>query len=182
MRVLGIDPGVTGAFAVVEGSVVDSANRVIIEILDAPWEFEKKGSAKKRVNLPLYVDMLRGLIERTDPDLAVVELITGRTVRGTVATCKLCGSFVAAQVLAIACDIPYTTPPAAYWKKSFSLLRSTKLASRILVRRLYPDYSHNLYSYIDNKAVDRAEAVLLATYGVIHAAAINKRSALNIGS
>ena len=57
-------------------------------------------------------------------------------------------------------EIPYTTVRPAQWKKAFSLGKD-KEASRLRAMQLYPGADPRL-----KKHHDRAEALLLASYGL----------------
>lgn len=149
MRVLGIDPGLTGALALLndEGQLV--------EVQDLPV-------------MSGQIDgyQLKGMIAALAPDHAVVELLHAMPSNGSRAAFSQGDSWGAIRTAIQCARIPHTTVTPSKWKQRLGLTRGAtdkerKEISRRRAIELYPGFG-----FFDRKKDhNRAEAALIATYG-----------------
>ncbi len=151
MLVLGIDPGLTGAVAVLgEGGRVLMAEPI-------PTVYRGGGKVKREVDAAGIVHLLRPYAR--EMMLAAVEAVASRPGQGVASTFSLGHSLgVVCGVLA-ALAIPYRLVPPAAWKRHYGL-PAEKEAARALATRLYPEVP--LHRKADHGL---AEALLIARYG-----------------
>lgn len=154
MRIISIDPGLGGAWAI----VVDGRPTLCG---DMPTTGE---STKRRVN----ASVLATLMKTEPPDLCVIELVGampaslhGRT-QGVASSFRFGMTFGAAIAVPQVLGIPFELVTPALWKLHFSLRGQDKEASRQKAIDLCPWLSGSLERKRDD---GRAEAVLLGLYG-----------------
>jgi crossover junction endodeoxyribonuclease RuvC len=150
MKILGVDPGIHGALAIVE--VNDGAAPELIAVCDVPTIGVK---AKERVNTLIVRDWL--VAQR--PDHAVIERAGSMPKQGVASTFKYARAVGSLETVVACLDIPYSIIEPATWKKFHHLLHADKESSRQNVLRRFPG-AHTLFSRkLDHQ---RAEAVLIA--------------------
>ncbi len=163
MRIVGIDPGISGAAALFDpGSSPASGLRW--QVIDLPVV----GDLKRELNAAGLRDWLR----KFSPDHAFLELATAmpsiagpggkRRGMGTAGAFRFGGIFYAIKAILSCCDVPFTLVPPAIWKKSYGLKGSDKERSRLRALQLFPDQAAMLARKMDQ---NRAEAMLIANYG-----------------
>lgn len=165
MRILGIDPGVSGALALFdESKTAASGLRWVIEdmpIVGDPGE----------LNAPV----LRNWLRHHAPDHAFVELVNAMPVivdrktgqrKGMPATSsfRFGGMFFSIKAVLGCCDIPISLVTPAAWKRAAGLKGPDKEASRQRALQLFPDQAHPLRL---KKHQNRAEAMLIARFGLV---------------
>ncbi len=158
MLLLGIDPGLSGALAVL--SIPQGRQPFLVDVVDMPTVGE---DAKRRVRVGAIAKWLDRLNEQYDqrPARAYVEraqampdqgassgFIYGRAV-GAVEACILC------------CGIPLFTAEPQTWKKHHGLIGQDKSASLALARKVERAEAALEYA----KDHNRAEAILIALWG-----------------
>lgn len=152
MYVIGIDPGFSGALA-----VLDSMTGTIVSVMDMPVQKNKKG--KLELNLHMLFDLL------TPPEntqvKAVLEFVAARPGQGAPATFRFGQGYGAVEMALAGHKIPvqYVTP--AKWKKHFGLTKD-KGVSRGFATQRFPDHAEAFQRVKDD---GRAEACLIALYG-----------------
>jgi crossover junction endodeoxyribonuclease RuvC len=128
-RVLGIDPGLTGALALYcDGEWI---------LLDMPLA----GDAKHReLNGP---ELCRWLREH-QPDHAFLEFASARPGQGVTSMFKFGVTYGATKMALAACGVPYTIVTPAKWKPAVGILKGAdKEASRLRALQLFPDQAMN---------------------------------------
>lgn len=172
MLIIAVDPGVTGAFCVLQG-------KRVLTIEDTPVHLQKKGKGEKRV----YDDYTMGRLvykwvayakQRGEKLAFVIEKVTAMPGQGVVSMFGLgygLGLWIgAARGAGVGDDCIYKPAPAT-WKRIMGLDRE-KANSVALARKLYPAA---VQPYLDlrmvrnggldvNRLHGRAEALLLAHY------------------
>lgn len=147
MKYIGIDPGLTGAVAVLsdEGA----------SVWDMATILKGTGSVKYEVNATALHTFLTTVSATA---VAALERVNSMPGQAASSTFSLGDSFGVARACLASIHIPttYVTPQA--WKKHFKL-SSDKEEARALAVKLYPAVELHL-----KKHVDRAEALLIATY------------------
>ena len=152
-RILGIDPGLSGACALLGDG--------ILEIIDIPTIERKVGGKTKRqidaYNLSLWLEFHRLRIS-----LAVIEQVG--TMPGQGVTSAFNFGFTTGVIHGILANIgvPIRTVVPQVWKRKFGLLGQDKDASRQEASRRLPKFASN---WPLKKHDGRAEAALLAIYG-----------------
>jgi crossover junction endodeoxyribonuclease RuvC len=151
--VAGIDPGKTGALAILYPDAVT--------FLDVP-RIELRGKDK-----PAWLDWYTGwsnALEFACVDLIVIEDVSARPGQGVTSMFTFGRSLGYAHAIAAGVRprprIEFVTP--AVWKGKLGLLNSGKGASREKCRSIYPSTAHYLQRVKDD---GRAEAALIAHYG-----------------
>lgn len=157
MKILGIDPGRSGAAALITGGGGFSRE---LEVYDLP--FDEEGVLDYRA--------YRDLIVRLAPDIAYAENVWPRSSRapnakdgmGFITSNKFMKSVGALEGIT-ACHVPdcHKVTPVS-WKRRFGLLKTTKTASRTMAATLWPKHAAIFKRVKDD---GRAESVLIATYG-----------------
>lgn len=171
MRVLGLDPGITGAGALY---CPDEAPPNVEWMFDLPTVGE--GNKKE-----LHYAGVRDLIYWTRPDVCFIEQQvafvpkkkdedTGEMVSdpwGATSMARFMGSYYALRAVVSCLDIPLREVPPAVWKRAFNLTGKKKSggtddSARQLVLQRYPFTAPFLKFKLHQH---RAEAYLIAVYG-----------------
>jgi crossover junction endodeoxyribonuclease RuvC len=148
--VVGIDPGIHGALAVVE--LDTGAVPQLIDVLDVPTI---GAGAKERV----HVLPLRDYLEFHAPAHALIERAGSMPKQGVASTYKYGRAVGALEAVIACCGIPLSLVEPSIWKKFHGLIGKDKEASRQRVLQLFPA-AHKLFARkLDHQ---RAEAVLIA--------------------
>lgn len=158
-RILGIDPGLNGGFA-----LLDSTGRFITAQHFPTHETRKNGKPSTQLNGPALADQ----IQRLAPDHAFVEVVSSRPRQaGQFQFGVNCGLV---HGILHALDIPFTLVAPASWKAAFGIKRQedqtkadTKSEARAKAAHWFPDHSH-LFKRVKDDGV--AEATLIAFYGI----------------
>lgn len=153
MIVAGIDPGKTGALAIIYSGAVEFRDvpRITLRGKDKPaW-------------LDWYTDWSNAL-EFACVNLVVIEDVSARPGQGVTSMFTFGRSLGYAHAIAAGVRprprIEFVTP--AVWKAKLGLLNSGKGASREKCRSIYPSTTADLQRVKDD---GRAEAALIAHYG-----------------
>ena len=154
--IIGIDPGITGALAVME-------NDCMIEVEDMPIVALAHGKKTKRqVSPQLLTDLLENLTHGRGEVLAIIEAVHSMPDQGVASSFnfgKGCGRI---EGVLAGMRIPYTFVTPQAWKKRAGLIGKDKDVARTLAIELLPDMS----SYLARKKdIGRADAMLIAKFG-----------------
>lgn len=154
MRVIGIDPGISGAVAVIEiMGGVDGIAPKCIGVTDIP---AIGTAAKARVD----AIELRNWIEVYHPDFAGIERAGSFPKQGIASTFKYARAVGTIEAVVACCGIPMTLVEPSKWKRAFHL-NSDKEASRQLAIGLFP-HAHDQLNL--KRHHQRAEAMLIALF------------------
>ena len=145
MRIVGIDPGITGALAMHIDGRLDT-------LVDMPTFDTRVDGA----------DIAR-LMRAWNPDAVFVENTQPMPRNGSIALFKLGlnTGIVIGVVQSLSHPLFRITP--AKWKSKMGVTRLDKNGIRGIVREMYPDW-HSCFARV--KDHNRAEAVLISRYGV----------------
>lgn len=150
--VLGVDPGLSGALAFLDGDVV--------EIFDMPtYQITVNGKKKRQLDLYSLGRLVDELAERTI--LAVIEDVHSMPAQGVTSSFNFGFSAGAAQTVIAANLIKMHLVRPVTWKRAMGLT-SDKDASRRRASQLFPRHVGKWSRAMDD---GRAEALLLAYYG-----------------
>jgi len=150
LRVLGIDPGLGGAFA-----LIDTGLKFLL-VADMPIKPLSKG--KKAICAASCAD----IISAYDPDLALVERVHAMKGQGVSSCFNFGTGYGVLQGALSALHVPYHLITPQEWKK-YHRLGPDKGASRGAAARLFPEQAE-LFSRVRDDG--RAEAALLALFGL----------------
>lgn len=157
MIVLAVDPGLSGAVAVVRDArllaVVDLPAEAVI---GAPF-------VKNRIACAELAVVLRELrAEHSDgAELAVVEQVAAMPKQGTASTFSLGDTAGAIRGVLAALGMPHRFVPPKVWKAHFGLGKD-KDQARTVASQLFPQHAAQWLRVRDH---NRAEAALIGRYG-----------------
>ena len=142
--IIGIDPGKSGACALIDTNIV-------VDFFDMPWK-------DKQVDVVELSDMLSFWRNIYEPECLVVEHVHAMPKQGVSSTFQFGVSYgiVIGCAYTLGFDVVFVTPQK--WKKALGL-SSDKDESRMLATRLWPD---NADAFSRKKDDGRAEAALIA--------------------
>tara|TARA_B100000780_G_scaffold244319_1_gene187867 strand:+ start:27 stop:518 length:492 start_codon:yes stop_codon:yes gene_type:complete len=153
MRIIGIDPGLSGAIAVLEDSKIK-------EIFDMPVMPDGKKN-KRQLNSALLVKLIKDNIKDFENTVMVVEQVNAMPGQGVTSMFNFGQTFGAIKGICAALGLPIFFVRPAKWKKHFELINSSKDASRTKVIEMYPSISEQLSK---KKDVNKSDAILIARY------------------
>ena len=136
MRIIGIDPGIQGALAILD-------NEKVIDIVDLPVMSEGKKN-KKQLNGAYLSDYLKKHILNIENTVVVVEQVNAMPGQGVTSMFNFGQTFGVIKGICAALKIPIYFVRPSKWKKHFDLIRSSKDASRTKVIEMYPSLSNLL--------------------------------------
>ena len=145
---IGIDPGLTGAIAKVQGGN--------IEVWDMPTLELRK---KRFVNAPMLADLISSI--RTPECEVFLERVSARPGQGVTSMFSFGTSCGIIQGIIAALHLPLTLVSPQEWRKKMGVPKG-KDGSRLRILELRPDLA---FRFSRKKDHGRADAVLLALYG-----------------
>tara|TARA_B100001094_G_scaffold322457_1_gene371816 strand:- start:187 stop:678 length:492 start_codon:yes stop_codon:yes gene_type:complete len=153
MRIIGIDPGLSGAIAVLDDQKVKC-------IFDMPVMSEGKKN-KRQLNSALLVSLLKENINSKEDTIIVVEQVNAMPGQGVTSMFNFGQTFGAIKGISAALGLPIFFVRPAKWKKHFELINSSKDASRTKAIEMYPLLSGQLSK---KKDVNKSDAILIARF------------------
>ena len=153
MMVIGIDPGLTGAIAVLK-------DKKVLCLFDMPVMAEGKKN-KRQLNSAQLVNIIKKNIDKDDEISMVVEQVNAMPGQGVTSMFNFGQTFGAIKGVCAALDLPIFLVRPSKWKKHFELINSSKDASRTKAIEMYPSLSDQLSK---KKDVNKSDAILIARY------------------
>ena len=153
MKVIGIDPGLSGAIAI----LLD--NRVL-GIFDMPVMSEGKKN-KRQLNSAQLVNIIKENILEDEEIAVVVEQVNAMPGQGVTSMFNFGQTFGAIKGVCAALNLPIFFVRPSKWKKHFELINSSKDSSRTKVIEMYPSLSSQLSK---KKDVNKSDAILIARF------------------
>ena len=153
MRIIGIDPGLSGAIAILE-------DRKVLEIFDMPVMAEGKKN-KRQLNSAQLVNIIKSNLEDADNTAVVVEQVNAMPGQGVTSMFNFGQSFGILKGICSAMQLPMFFVRPAKWKKYFNLINSQKDASRTRAIEIFPYFSTQLSKKKDS---NKADAILIASF------------------
>ena len=153
MKIIGIDPGLSGAIAVLH-------NKKVINMYDMPVMAEGKKN-KRQLNSSQLVNILTDNINGDEEAIVVVEQVNAMPGQGVTSMFNFGQTFGAIKGVCAALKLPIFFVRPSKWKKHFELINSSKDASRTKVIEMYPTLSAQLTKKRD---VNKSDAVLIAKF------------------
>lgn len=147
--IIGIDPGISGAIAII------GDHRAAPAVKDMP--VMSKGTGKKQqVNAAELARMLASCA----PSVVYVERVSAMPEQGVVSMFAFGEAFGVIRGVLAAMNIPIELVTPQTWKRRFGLLGTEKDAARTKAIELYPTAP-----LARKKDIGRADALLIARYG-----------------
>ena len=154
MKIIGIDPGLSGAIAILE-------NKKVLKFFDMPVMSEGKKN-KRQLNSAQLVNILRENINSNNEEISVVvEQVNAMPGQGVTSMFNFGQTFGAIKGVCAALSLPIYFVRPSKWKKHFELINSSKDASRTKVIEMYPYLSDQLSK---KKDVNKSDAILIARF------------------
>ena len=153
MKIIGIDPGLSGAIAVLH-------NKKVINMYDMPVMAEGKKN-KRQLNSSQLVNILTDNISGDEEAIVVVEQVNAMPGQGVTSMFNFGQTFGAIKGVCAALKLPIFFVRPSKWKKHFELINSSKDSSRTKVIEMYPTLSAQLTKKRD---VNKSDAVLIAKF------------------
>ena len=153
MKIIGIDPGLSGAIAVLE-------NNKVLSIFDMPVMPEGKKN-KRQLNSAQLVKLLRDNIVKNEEISVVVEQVNAMPGQGVTSMFNFGQTFGAIKGVCAALELPIFFVRPSKWKKHFELINSSKDSSRTKAIEMYPSLSNDLAR---KKDVNKSDAILIARF------------------
>ena len=155
MIVIGIDPGLSGALAILE-------NKRVLGIFEMPVMPEGKKN-KRQLNSAQLVNILRDNIKINNEIAVVVEQVNAMPGQGVTSMFNFGQTFGAIKGVCAALNLPIYFVRPSKWKKHFELINSSKDSSRTKAIEMYPSLSAKLAK---KKDVNKSDAILIARFYV----------------
>ena len=153
MRIIGIDPGLSGGIAILDNSKV-------MELFDMPVMPDCKKN-KRQLNSALLVKLIKDHIKNLEDTVMVVEQVNAMPGQGVTSMFNFGQTFGAIKGICAALGLPIFFVRPAKWKKHFELINSSKDSSRTKAIEMYPSISEQLSK---KKDVNKSDAILIARY------------------
>ena len=153
MKIIGIDPGLSGAIAILEDNKV-------LNIFDMPVMAEGKKN-KRQLNSAQLVNIIRGNTVPEDEVVVIVEQVNAMPGQGVTSMFNFGQTFGALKGICAALELPIFFVRPSKWKKHFELINSSKDSSRTKAIEMYPSLSDDLAR---KKDVNKSDAILIARF------------------
>ena len=153
MRIIGIDPGLSGGIAILD-------DKKVIELFDMPVMPDGKKN-KRQLNSALLVKLIKDHIKNLEDTVMVVEQVNAMPGQGVTSMFNFGQTFGAIKGICAALGLPIFFVRPAKWKKHFELINSSKDSSRTKAIEMYPSISEQLSK---KKDVNKSDAILIARY------------------
>jgi|TARA_B100001093_G_scaffold482393_1_gene514001 crossover junction endodeoxyribonuclease RuvC len=153
MRIFGIDPGLSGALAILD-------EKKIYEVIDLPTMSDGKKN-KKQLNSAHLSKYIQSNILDLNKSAVVVEQVNAMPGQGVTSMFNFGQTFGAIKGISASLNLPIYFVRPSKWKKHFDLLNSSKDASRTKAIEMYPTFADQLSK---KKDVNKSDAILIARY------------------
>ena len=152
MRIIGIDPGLSGGIAILD-------DLKIFDLFDMPIMSEGKKN-KNQLNSAQLVNIIKKHIV-SENTFVIVEQVSAMPGQGVTSMFNFGQTFGSIKGICAALHLPIFYVRPAKWKKHFELINASKDASRTKVIEMYPSISDRLRK---KKDVNKADAILIARF------------------
>ena len=153
MKIIGIDPGLSGGIAVLE-------NNKVLNIFDMPVMPEGKKN-KRQLNSAQLVSLIKENIKSDEEVAVIVEQVNAMPGQGVTSMFNFGQTFGAIKGVCAALELPIFFVRPSKWKKHFELINSSKDSSRTKAIEMYPALSNQLAK---KKDVNKSDAILIARF------------------
>ena len=118
MKILGIDPGLSGAIAILE-------KKKVLNLFDMPVMAEGKKN-KRQLNSAQLVRIIKDNTEKNEEIVVVVEQVNAMPGQGVTSMFNFGQTFGAIKGVCAALELPIFFVRPSKWKKYFELINSSK--------------------------------------------------------
>ena len=153
MKIIGIDPGLSGAIAVLKDIKV-------LSLFEMPVMAEGKKN-KRQLNSAQLVNIIKENTNDEEEIAVIVEQVNAMPGQGVTSMFNFGQTFGAIKGVCAALGLPIFFVRPSKWKKYFELINSSKDASRTKVIEMYPSFSKQLAK---KKDVNKSDAILIARF------------------
>ena len=153
MKIIGIDPGLSGAIAILD-------NNKVLKIYDMPVMSEGKKN-KRQLNSAQLVNIIKENINSHEEINVVVEQVNAMPGQGVTSMFNFGQTFGAIKGVCAALNLPIFFIRPSKWKKYFELINSSKDSSRTKAIEMYPSIANQLSK---KKDVNKSDAILIARF------------------
>jgi crossover junction endodeoxyribonuclease RuvC len=153
MKILGIDPGLSGGISVLE-------DQKVLGIFDMPVMAEGKKN-KRQLNSAQLVNIIKENTRSDDEVVIIVEQVNAMPGQGVTSMFNFGQTFGAIKGICAAMSLPIFFVRPSKWKKHFELINASKDSSRTKVIEMYPHLSNQLAK---KKDVNKSDAILIARF------------------
>ena len=153
MKVIGIDPGLSGAIAILE-------EKKVIGVFEMPVMAEGKKN-KRQLNSAQLVNIIQDNLNNREEAIIVVEQVNAMPGQGVTSMFNFGQTFGAIKGVCAALKLPIYFVRPSKWKKHFELINASKDSSRTKVIEMYPSLSNQLTK---KKDVNKSDAILIARF------------------
>ena len=153
MRIFSIDPGLSGAIAVLE-------NEVVLDVIDLPVMAEGKKN-KRQLNSAELSQYMSKNVENINKTSVVVEQVNAMPGQGVTSMFNFGQTFGAIKGISATLKLPIYFVRPSKWKKHFDLINSSKDASRTKAIEIYPSLAEKLSK---KKDVNKSDAILIGRF------------------
>ena len=152
-KIIGIDPGLNGAIAILKDNKV-------LSLHDMPVMAEGKKN-KRQINSAQIVNIIKENTKLSEEIVVVVEQVNAMPGQGVTSMFNFGQTFGAIKGICAALNLPISFVRPSKWKKYFELINSSKDSSRTKAIEMYPILSNQLAK---KKDVNKSDAILIARY------------------
>ena len=153
MKIIGIDPGLSGAIAILE-------NNKVLNIFEIPVMTEGKKN-KRQLNSAQLVKLMKDNILKNEEVSVVVEQVNAMPGQGVTSMFNFGQTFGAIKGICAALGLPIFFVRPSKWKKHFELINSSKDSSRTKAIEMYPLLSNELAK---KKEVNNSVSILISRF------------------
>ena len=153
MKILGIDPGLSGGISVLE-------DQKVLGIFDMPVMAEGKKN-KRQLNSAQLVNIIKENTRSDDEVVIIVEQVNAMPGQGVTSMFNFGQTFGAIKGVCAALKLPIFFVRPSKWKKHFELINSSKDSSRTKAIEMYPSISNQLAK---KKDVNKSDAILIGRF------------------
>ena len=153
MKIIGIDPGLSGAIAIIQDNKV-------LGIYNMPVMAEGKKN-KRQINSAQLVNIIKENTKSNEDIAVVVEQVNAMPGQGVTSMFNFGQTFGAIKGVCAALKLPIFFVRPSKWKKYFELINSSKDSSRTKVIEMYPSLSSQKKK---KKDVNKSDAILIARF------------------
>lgn len=152
MKVVGIDPGLSGAVA-----VLDISNKLLV-VHDMPTTVVRSGKSDKR---QLSEPMLAAILKQVQPQHAYLEFVSAMPGQGVTSMFNFGVGYGAIRGVLAALEISLSIVSPQKWQRDLGVAKG-KDANRARAAQLFPE-SAQIFSRVKDDG--RADAALIAWWG-----------------
>ena len=153
MKIIGIDPGLSGAIAILK-------DKKVLSLFEMPVMAEGKKN-KRQLNSSQLANIIKENTKNVEETVVIVEQVNAMPGQGVTSMFNFGQTFGAIKGVCATLELPIFFVRPSKWNKHFELINSSKDASRTKVIEMYPTLSKHLSK---KKDVNKSDAILIARF------------------